>query len=617
DNTRVARRLWEYLRSHWRMLLGVLVMLLLGAVGQATAPALIGSAVDQYITQGDRAGLQRTMFLLLGAYLIQYVSFTGQAYLMGIISQRVLRELRLEIFEHIQRLSLRYFDRHETGDLMSRLVNDTEVIGNTLSQTLIQTLGALFGLVGIVIAMFLLNWQLALAAFLIIPVMFATTRIFSSRARVAFRATRETIGDVSSSLQEDIGSVREAQAFNRTGQNIERFEQANAANRDANVRAGGITAAFGPAIDVLSTVATAIVAGVGGWLAFRDVVSVGVVVAFLAYADRFFRPVQQISALYTQMQATFAASERIFELLDTEPELVDRPGATLLPPIEGYVTFDQVDFGYEPGRLVLRDITFEARPGQTIALVGPTGAGKSTLVNLIGRFYDVTAGRVRIDGYDVRDVTRHSLRSQMGVVPQDAFLFAGSVADNVRYGKQDATMDEVIAASKAAHAHDFIVSLPAGYETRLGERGGTLSQGQRQLLAIARAILANPPLLILDEATASVDTRTERLIQSALKQLLRPEAESPGRALHLRPSGKAQCPEGVGDAEAEGAELTHRTLTRRTAFVIAHRLSTIRNADLILVLQDGRIVERGPHDALLAQGGLYSELYRRQIRPAA
>ncbi|MDQ4075584.1 MAG: ABC transporter ATP-binding protein/permease, partial [Chloroflexota bacterium] len=425
--------------------------------------------------------------------------------------------------------------------------------------------------------MFLLNWQLAIAAFLMIPVMYVTTRVFSRRARAAFRVTRETIGDVSTNLQEDISGVREAQAFNRTAQNVERFEQANAANRDANVRAGGVTAAFSPAIDVLSTIATAIVAGVGGWLAFNGVVTVGVVVAFLAYADRFYRPVQQIAALYTQMQAALAASERIFELLDTAPELTDRPGAESLPPLEGHVRFEHVDFGYEPGTLVLEDVDFVAAPGQTVALVGPTGAGKTTLVNLIGRFYDVTDGCILIDGHDIRDVTRSSLRRQIAVVPQDAFLFAGTVADNIRYGNRDATVEDVIEAAKAAHVHDFIIALPEGYETKLGERGGNLSQGQRQLLAIARALLANPRLLILDEATASVDTRTERLIQGALEKLL----------------------------------------AGRTAIVIAHRLSTIRHADKILVLQDGHIVERGTHEELLAQAQLYSEFYWRQIRPAA
>ncbi|MGB0388158.1 MAG: ABC transporter ATP-binding protein [Ardenticatenaceae bacterium] len=577
DSVSAGRRLFGYLTPEWRLLLGVLLMLLLTAVGQGGAPALIGLAVDQYITVGNSVGLQETMWWLLGVYIVGFVGFIGQAWLMGQVSQRVLKRMRVEIFEHLQLLSLNFFDRQEAGDLMSRLVNDSEVIGNLLSQGLIRALGSIFGLVGIIFAMFWLNWQLAIATLLIIPVMLLTTELFSRRARAVFRVTRETIGDVSSNLQEDISSVREAQAFNRTGQNIERFEEANAANRDANVRAGGVTSAFGPAIDVLSTVATAIVAGLGGWLAFNDIITVGVVVAFLTYVDRFFRPVQQISTLYTQMQAAFAAGERVFELLDTPPELTDRPLSRDLPPIKGHLYFDNVSFGYDPKQLILKDVTFEAQPGQTIAIVGPTGAGKTTLVNLIPRFYDLTNGRILIDSHQVRDVTRRSLRSQMGIVPQETFLFAGTILDNIRYGKQDATMEEVSAAAKAAHAHHFIEGMSDGYDTKLGERGGNLSQGQRQLLGIARALLANPNLLILDEATASVDTRTERLIQSALETLL----------------------------------------AGRTAFVIAHRLSTIRHADQILVLNQGQIVESGTHHTLLAQSGLYAELYRKQIRPVA
>lgn len=577
DTQGVVRRLWGYMAPEWRVLLVVLLCMILNGASQGLAPTLIGQAVDHFITQGDRTGLAQTMGWLFLAYIMGLIGFVGQSRLMGEVSQRVLRRLRLEIFEHIQRLSLRFFDQREAGDLMSRLVNDTEVIGSLFSGALVQALGALFSIVGIVVAMFVLNVSLAIISFVMIPVMFMVTQIFSRRARMVYRETRQTIGDVSSDLQEDIASVREAQAFNRTQQNITRFQQSNAANRDANVRAGGVTAAFAPAIDVLSTIATAIVAGVGGYLAFNNIVSVGVVVAFLTFVDRFFRPIQQLSTLYTQIQSAFAASERVFELLDTAPDMGDKVNAPALPPIEGLVRFEDVSFGYAQGGKTIDHLSFEARPGETIAIVGPTGAGKTTLVNLVPRFYDVDSGRVTIDGHDVRDVTRHSLRQQIGIVPQDAFLFATSLADNIRYGRPDAPMDEVIAAAKAARAHDFIMALPDGYETILGERGRTLSQGQRQLLGIARALLAKPKLLILDEATASVDTRTERLIQSALEELLQ----------------------------------------ERTAFVIAHRLSTIRNANQILVMDKGKIVERGTHDDLLARGGLYAELYRKQLRAVA
>jgi len=458
------------------------------------------------------------------------------------------------------------------------------------------------------------------------------TDVFAKRSRVAFRRARASVGDVSSEIQEEIAGVKVAQAFSRTTVNQERFAQRNAASRDANVNATAITSAFTPAVDVLSTIATAVVAGYGGYLALNGEATVGTVVAFLTYVQQFFRPIQALAGFYTTAQAGLAAAERIFELTDTSPDVTDAPGARELPPITGQVEFDHVSFSYgreasreakglgreasdagrdnaEPSNaassppslqplaaslsensalsspslqplatslMVLKDVSLTASPGQTVAIVGPTGAGKTTLVNMIGRFYDVSDGAVRIDGVDVREVTRASLREQMGVVLQDSFLFAGTIGYNIRYGRLDASEDDVIAAAKAANAHDFIMRLPDGYETRLGERGGGLSQGQRQLIGIARAILADPRLLILDEATSSVDTRTEQLIQGALRTLLKD----------------------------------------RTSFVIAHRLSTIRDADQVLVMEQGRIVERGTHDELLARGGLYAELYRRQFRDA-
>jgi ATP-binding cassette subfamily B protein/subfamily B ATP-binding cassette protein MsbA len=595
----VLRRLAGYLRPFWRVLLGVLALVIVGAVAQALGPYLIGQAIDGAIGTGDGARLDRTMVLLLLVYVGGAVASRFQFITMGAVGQRTLARLRTEIFSTIQRLSLRFFDRQPAGDLMSRLVNDTDVLNQLFSQGLVQVLGSLFGLTGILIAMLALDWRLALASFVVIPAMLLLTNVFARLSRRAFRRTRESIGDVSSEIQEEIAGVKVAQAFNRTGENQRRFEQRNAANRDANVNATAITSAFTPAIDVLSTVATAIVAGYGGYLAIHGVVTVGVVVAFLTYVQQFFRPIQALSSFYTTAQASLAAAERIFDLIDTPPDLTDAPGARAMPSIAGRVEFDHVSFSYgsrqgvgsqgmgdgrNPQSLTpssqpptLDEVSLVAEPGQTVAIVGPTGAGKTTLVNMIGRFYDVGEGAVLIDGQDVRAVTRASLRSQMGVVLQDSFLFAGTVAENIRYGRLDATDAEVEAAARAAYAHDFIARMPDGYQTRLGERGGTLSQGQRQLLGIARAILANPRILILDEATSSVDTRSEALIQSALKVLLK----------------------------------------GRTSFVIAHRLSTIRDADQVLVMDAGRIVERGTHDELLARGGMYADLYRRQFRDEA
>ncbi|MHB1158904.1 MAG: ABC transporter ATP-binding protein [Chloroflexota bacterium] len=570
----VAMRLLGYMSPYGLRLALVLSLTLVVAVSAAGGPFLVGRAIDQFIAAGDPSGLAVNMLLLLAVYLAGLGARMLQGYLMGWVGQNTLAGLRGEIFGKLQRLSLRYFDKHDAGDLMSRLVNDVDTINNLLSMGLVQAMAGLLSLVGILIAMFALHWPLALAASAVIPLMLFTTNAFARMARRAFRKTRETIGDVSADLQEDIAGIKVAQAFNRTGLNLARFAQRNAANRDANVGATAVTSAFSPAIDLLSTVATIIVVAFGGYLAIEGAVTVGLVVAFLGYVQQFFWPIQQVSQIYTQAQSAMAGAERIFDLLDTEEEMVDATHTMPLPPIQGRVVFEKVDFAYDPLHPVLHRVDLVAEQGQTVALVGPTGAGKTTVANLIARFYDVTGGRVTIDGHDLREVSLTSLRSQLGIVPQNSFLFSGSVADNIRYGRLEATDQEVEQAARLANAHDFIVRLPEGYQTALAERGGSLSQGQRQLVAFARAILADPRILILDEATSSVDTRTEQLIQQALDQLLQ----------------------------------------GRTSFVIAHRLSTVRNADQVLVIDDGRIVERGIHDELLEKGGLYADLYRRQFR---
>ena len=569
------------LRPYSGKLLAVLGLVVLGAAAQAGGPWLIGRAIDRYILPGDVAGLSRIMLLLLGVYVVGAIASRGQVYQVGSVGQNLLASMRARIFDRLQHLPLRYFDRHPVGDLMSRVTNDVDTLNQLFSQGLTQLLGSLFSLIGIVVAMLFLNWNLALACFTIIPIMLLLTSFFARRARRAFRLTRETVGDVTAGAQEDITGVREAQAFNRTEENIARFRRRNAANRDANVQAVAITSAFSPAIDVLSTLATALVIGYGGYLVFAGSLSVGVLTAFLIYVQQFFRPIQLASQVYTQAQAAVAGAERIYNILDEEPEPADPPGARELGPAKGRISFEHVTFEYDPGRPVLHDVDFELEPGRTVALVGPTGAGKTTIASLIPRFYDATEGTVRIDGRDVRELARKDLRADIGIVLQEPFLFSGTIAENIGYGRSGdpsgATRGEVEAAAHVVNAHGFIMELPDGYDTVLGEGGGSLSQGQRQLLSFARAVLTDPRILILDEATSNIDTRTEAIIQKALATLL---------------SG-------------------------RTSIVIAHRLSTIRNADLILVIQNGSIEESGTHAGLMQNNGLYAELYRRQFREPA
>jgi ATP-binding cassette subfamily B protein len=519
------------------------------------------------------------ILIVIGLFVTSSV-LTGLIFFsMSWSGNHVLRTLQVDVFEHLHRLSLSYYAEHEVGDLMSRITNDISTISQAISFALVNVLTGALLILWIGYNMLTLSPAYGLISLAVVPLMALATVWFSTQARKAFRKTRKEIGNVNAELQESFSAVREAQAFNREQENIDNFRVTNAANRDANVRAVAFTSALAPTLAGLGYLAMAIVAGAGGLVLLRGqtlfgaTITLGLVVTYLLYVQRFNQPIQQIAVLWTNIQNAIAGSERIFSLLDTVPALQDAPDAMSMPVIKGKVEFVNVSAAYKKDEHVLEGVSFSAEPGQTIAIVGPTGAGKTTMINLIPRFYDVTSGAVLIDGLDVRNVSAESLRMQIGIVLQDTFLFSTTVMDNIRFGHPEASDEDVIAAAKLAYADSFIERLPDGYKTVLGERGSGLSQGQRQLIAIARAALADPHILILDEATSSVDTRTERLIQKALEKLLK----------------------------------------GRTSFVIAHRLSTIRNADQVLVLDQGKIIERGRHTELLERKGFYYNLYMSQF----
>ena len=574
DPRGALQRLLGYMGAQRKLLALVLIITVAGTLLSLAGPVIMGVIIDQYIIPGNWGGLIGVSLLLAGVYILGSALDVAANWIMATVSQKSLKDLRRDLFEHTQTLSLSYFDKTPAGDVMSRLTNDVDAIGALLAQNVTDLVRSLLTLVGIVVVMFILNPWLAAANLLIFPLMIVFTALVGKRTRISFRGLQTKMGALNGVMQEAITGQRIVIGFNQQSSAVKSFGKVNQEVKALGIKAETYSMLVPPLVGILGNANIAIVAGVGSWMALQGLATIGIISVFISYSRKFSDPLRQFANLYNSIQSALAGAERIFEVLDTPPETQDKPGAVPVKAFKGEVDFKDVDFGYVPGVPVLKDVSLEAKPGQTIALVGPTGAGKTTIVSVLTRFYDIQNGSIAIDGYDITEIKKDDLRRQLGIVLQDVFLFSGTVMENIRYGRIDASDEECTQAAKLANADGFIRRLPNGYETKVSERGSNLSQGQRQLLSIARAILANPSILVLDEATSSVDTRTEKQIQEALLQLMK----------------------------------------GRTSFVIAHRLSTIRNADLVLVINDGEIIERGTHRELLARRGFYYRLYLSQFK---
>jgi len=572
----VLKRLFGYVTPYWKIL-ALNAVLLVGRAGIELVPPLFQKEiVDEVVGTRDLSRLGLLIGLLVGVYALTQLIRVADNYVRHSLGERFILDMRVRLYAYLQRLSLSFFERTSTGELMSRVTNDVNALEQFVTHGTALTVVDLLRLVGAIAVLFVLNWQLALLVIIPVPLLVVGLRAFNTRVRPVYRRVRHRLGDINAQLQDNLAGMKVIQAFGQEERALQRFTNESEEYYRARVKGVMYWSTFFPVMSFLASFGTVIVLGAGSVMVVKGSLSLGTLVAFLAYMASFYEPINRLTEVDDIFQQAIAAGERIFELLDTAPDIQDAPDAVDLPPIRGEVEFDDVHFDYGTGDEVLHDVEFHMAPGEVVALVGPSGAGKTSVANLLCRFYDPIHGRIEVDGHNLRQVTLASLRRQVAVVLQDTFLFNSTVRDNLLYGKPSATEEEMVAAAKAAYAHEFVEALPQGYDTEVGERGVKLSGGQKQRLALARAILADPRILILDEATSSVDAEAEYLIQQALEAVLK----------------------------------------GRTALVIAHRLSTIRNADKIIALEEGRIAEVGDHQELLERGGLYSQLYRRQLELA-
>lgn len=567
-------RLLQYIKPYLPRLVLAVVCIILASAANLYVPWILKDVIDKVLTEKDMAKLNAIAAGIIIVYFLRGLFFFGQTYLMSFIGQKVVIDVRAALYSHMQRLSLAYYDKRQTGTMMSYITNDVSAMQSALVESLIELVTEAMTLAGSIGAMFYLDWKLSLLTFITMPLVAHTMRIFGRRMRVASAILQEKTADITSVLQESISAVRVIKSFVREDYEIARFQKENDFNFRAQMKTSQLMATLTPMIEFLAAIGVTVIIWFGGREVVSGELTAGALIAFLIYAVNISNPIKRLSRVYGNIQRALAAAERVFTVLDTEPEIQNAPDAVELPTVKGRVVFENVTFEYKPGEPVLKNINIDAAPGQMIAIVGPSGAGKTTIANLLTRFYDITDGKITIDGYDIRKVTLSSLRQQIGIVPQETVLFNGTFYENILYGDLDAGEEQVVAAAKAANAHNFIMNMPEGYQSQIGERGAKLSGGQRQRIAIARAILKNPRVLILDEATSALDTESEQLVQEALDKLM------------------------VG----------------RTSFVIAHRLSTVQRADVILVMEHGKIVERGTHEELLQKGGLYTKLHQVQFR---